>query len=113
MDGLTLRLRDVSSGLDNIASSIDVDGRNVVVDDGGRNVADDDDSDVKSVASDVKAKAVTPSRRSATASTPGPSTQKFSSRVSTTSFLASVAKSEQAPPRKSTPVRFVLSLGFL
>lgn len=78
-----------------------------------KNVADDDDSDVKSVASDVKAKAVTPSRRSATASTPGPSTQKFSSRVSTTSFLASVAKSEQAPPRKSTPVRFVLSLGFL
>ena len=78
-----------------------------------KNVADDDDSDVKSVASDVKAKAVTPSRRSATASTPGPSTQKFSSRVSTTSFLASVAKSEQAPPRKSTPVRFFLSLSFL
>ena len=43
MDGLTLRLRDVSSGLDNNASSIDVDGRNVVVDDDGRNVADDDD----------------------------------------------------------------------
>lgn len=36
MDGLTLRLRDVSSGLDNNASSIDVDGRNVVV-------VDDDD----------------------------------------------------------------------
>jgi len=71
--------------------------------------ADDDDIDVKSVTSDVKAKAVTSSRRSATASTPGPSastTQKMSTRVSTTSFLASVAKSEQAPPRKSAPVRF-------
>ena len=56
----------------------------------------------------VSGKTVTGKRRSATTSTQGPSSAsatRSSTRVSTTSFLASVARAEQQQPKKSLPVR--------